>query len=220
VSETSAAGGQASRPKALLFDLLTCLLNSWEIWERAAGNAVAGRAWRVATTQRMVRQPEYVDYRTLVEEGRREVGLPPGSAGRLFRLWPQMRPWPDVPPFLERLSIPFAVVTNCSESLAMVATTCLRRPPHAVISAERAGVYKPDPRLYTAALDALKMRAEDVIYAAGSAYDARGAHAFGLPTRWIDRDGSADDLPVIRYATLIPLAAVLDQRSLTGLVQE
>ena len=33
-------------PKAVLFDLLTALLDSWTLWNRSAGSEQAGRAWR------------------------------------------------------------------------------------------------------------------------------------------------------------------------------
>ena len=34
--------------QAVLFDLLTALLDSWTVWDRAAGNRDAGRSWRAA----------------------------------------------------------------------------------------------------------------------------------------------------------------------------
>lgn len=36
----------ASYPRAVLFDLLTALLDSWTVWNTAAGSEAAGRAWR------------------------------------------------------------------------------------------------------------------------------------------------------------------------------
>jgi 2-haloalkanoic acid dehalogenase type II len=163
----------------------------------------------------MISHPKYVDYRILVEEASREVGLPAEASTRLFRRWPRLRPWPDVPPFMARVTIPFAVVTNCSGSLAVDAATRLPRRPVAVISAEMAGAYKPDPRPYAAALAVLQLRVEDVLYVAGSAYDARGAHAFGLPTRWIDRGSAPEVVPVIRYPSLLRLEAELCHGPLT-----
>jgi len=34
-------------PRAVLFDLLTALIDSWTLWNKAAGLGRAGRAWRV-----------------------------------------------------------------------------------------------------------------------------------------------------------------------------
>ena len=33
-------------PRAVLFDLLTALLDSWTVWNAAAGSEEKGRAWR------------------------------------------------------------------------------------------------------------------------------------------------------------------------------
>ena len=34
------------RYDAVLFDLLTALIDSWTLWNRVAGNEAAGRKWR------------------------------------------------------------------------------------------------------------------------------------------------------------------------------
>ena len=36
----------AGYPRAVLFDLLTALLDSWTVWNAAAGAEDKGRAWR------------------------------------------------------------------------------------------------------------------------------------------------------------------------------
>ena len=55
------------------------------------------------------------------------------------------------------------------------------------MSAERAGVYKTDPRAYQAALDALGLPAGRVLFVAGSAHDVPGAGALGMPVYWSNR---------------------------------
>src|SRR2546427_4242983 len=42
LTETTAAAW----PRAVLFDLLTALLDSWTVWNSAAGSEAAGRDWR------------------------------------------------------------------------------------------------------------------------------------------------------------------------------
>jgi len=34
------------RPKAVLFDLLTAIMDSWTLWDAVAGNLEDGRRWR------------------------------------------------------------------------------------------------------------------------------------------------------------------------------
>jgi len=56
-----------------------------------------------------------------------------------------------------------------------------------VVTAERAGYYKPDPRTYDLALDKLGVTADRYLFVAGSAYDLFGASQLGLATYWHDR---------------------------------
>jgi ribosomal protein S18 acetylase RimI-like enzyme len=52
------------------------------------------------------------------------------------------------------------------------------------MTAEDAGAYKPDPRPYRAALDALGYAAHEVLFVAGSPGDLTGARAAGMPVVW------------------------------------
>ncbi|MFX8274225.1 HAD hydrolase-like protein, partial [Acinetobacter baumannii] len=58
-----------------------------------------------------------------------------------------------------------------------------------VITAEQAGVYKPDPKPYRMALEQLCVKAADAAFVAGSSYDMLGTAAVGLRTYWHNRVG-------------------------------
>jgi FMN phosphatase YigB (HAD superfamily) len=77
------------------------------------------------------------------------------------------------------------------------------------VTAERAGVYKPDSRTYRLALDELRVAPERCLFVAGSAYDLVGAAAVGLPTYWHDRIGMTPPegapAPLAHHAALRPL---------------
>ena len=60
-----------------------------------------------------------------------------------------------------------------------------------VVTAERAGFYKPHPRPYELALEEVGVSAERCLFVAGSAYDLEGTAKVGLPTFWHDRIGMA-----------------------------
>ena len=60
-----------------------------------------------------------------------------------------------------------------------------------VVTAERAGFYKPDPHPYRLALQELRVAPERCLFVAGSAYDLIGAARVGLTTWWHDRIGMA-----------------------------
>jgi 2-haloacid dehalogenase len=163
----------------VLFDLLSALMNSHAIWTTAAGDEGRGLAWRDAATRRITTSAGYAPYEELVVAATTEVGLPREAAAQLFELWPRMEPWPDTAG-LSALSVPYAFVTNCSRELAQVAADRSGLSPRFVLSAEEAGWYKPDPRIYHEACERLASPPESTLFVAGSAYDAEGARAAGL----------------------------------------
>jgi 2-haloacid dehalogenase len=57
--------------------------------------------------------------------------------------------------------------------------------PH--LSTDRVRVFKPDPRAYHMAVDALNLRRDEIVFAAFAGWDAAGAKAFGFPTFWVNR---------------------------------
>lgn len=195
-------------PKAILFDLLTALLDSWSLWNRAAGSAEAGRAWRAAYLRLTYGCGPYVGYETLVREAAKQVGLPASAADTLEAHWLELAPWSGAVEALEQLRphCRLAVVTNCSERLGQLAASILPVSWDVVVTAERAGFYKPDRRPYDLALAELGVAAEDAGFVAGSSYDLFGTAACGLRTYWHNRIGlaPAKDAPAadVQSATL------------------
>src|SRR5262245_45959493 len=53
-------------PQAVLFDLLSALLNSWTIWDAAAGSQARGRAWRASYLRLTYGCGSYRPYEELV----------------------------------------------------------------------------------------------------------------------------------------------------------
>ena len=76
------------------------------------------------------------------------------------------------------------VVTNCAEVLGRRAAALVGAPFQAVVTAESAGFYKPDPRIYEAGVEALHVLPDEVLFVAGSPFDVVGAHAAGLRVAW------------------------------------
>ena len=178
----------ALRFEAVAFDLLTALVDSWSLWERVAGNAATGRAWRLASLRLVTGCGDYRPYEDLVAAAAVEVGLPPGHAGALLSRWNELEPWPEAPGVLHALQgWRMAVVTNCSQRLAEQAAAATGCRFDVVMSAERARAYKTDPRAYHAGLDALGIPAGRVLFVAGSAHDVPGAGRVGMPVYWSNR---------------------------------
>jgi FMN phosphatase YigB (HAD superfamily) len=83
------------------------------------------------------------------------------------------------------------VVTNCSQRLGLQAAAKVDARFEVIVTAERAGYYKPDPHPYQLALDELGLPANRVLFVAGSGYDLFGTSKVGLDTFWHNRVGLA-----------------------------
>ena len=175
---------------AVLFDLLTALLDSWTLWNRVAGDAAAGGRWRAEYLGITYAAGGYRPYEDLVAEAAHEVGLPRDLAKQLGARYAELQPWPGVRDALRRLhdeGIPLGVVTNCSEELGRIAANCVGVPFTVLVTAERAGCYKPQPQPYRMALRELQVEPHRCLFVAGSAYDLFGTAKVGLPTWWHNR---------------------------------
>ncbi len=71
------------RYDAVLFDLLTALLDSWTLWNAVAGSEQAGRRWRAAYLAITYRTGSYQPYEDLVAGAAESVGLPRRLADEL-----------------------------------------------------------------------------------------------------------------------------------------
>jgi 2-haloalkanoic acid dehalogenase type II len=196
----------------VLFDLLTALLDSWTLWNIVAGSPEDGRKWRAAYLRRTYETGAYRPYEAVVAEAAAEVGLSPTLAAQLAGRYGELEPWPEVREVLgalRREGVALGVATNCSEELAAKAVACTGIEFDVVVTAERAGFYKPDPRPYEMALDELDVAPGRCLFVAGSAYDLFGTSKVALPTYWHDRIGMASPSnapePIAHHRSLYPL---------------
>jgi 2-haloacid dehalogenase len=175
--------------QAVMFDLLTALLNSWSLWNKVVGSERVGFDWRQRYLQLTYQAGPYRSYEDIIKEAAHEVGVPYARAEELIQRWGELEPWPETPQVVHALleKGPVAVVTNASIALANIAVTCLGVAMPTVVTAEEAGYYKPQPQPYRMALDRLQCPAESVLFVAGSAADVPGASAVGMPVFWHNR---------------------------------
>jgi 2-haloacid dehalogenase len=178
-------------PQAVLFDLLTALLDSWTVWNAAAGSEAAGRSWRAEYLRLTYGCGAYQPYEQLVRDAARNTGMQPGAADRLDAAWSTLPVWSGARELLLSLAshCKLAVVTNCSVALGRQAADRLGIAWDVVVTSEEAGYYKPDPRPYQMALDRLGVQARDAAFVAGSGYDLFGTSKVGLRTYWHNRVG-------------------------------
>ncbi len=174
------------RPGVILFDLLSALLDSWSLWDDIAGGRGPGRRWRMEYLQLTYAAGAYVPYLDLVGASAEAVGLPAAAARELDARWDELAPWPGAAEVLRGLAAdrPLGVVTNCSEAMGQRAADLVGAPFDVVVTAESAGFYKPDARIYAAGAKAMHAAPDEVLFVAGSPFDVVGASAAGLAVVW------------------------------------
>jgi 2-haloalkanoic acid dehalogenase type II len=181
----------ARRYAAVLFDLLTGLIDSWTVWNRVAGSEENGRRWREEYLKVTYGCGEYQPYESLVRIAATRARLPETLAGELVAAWETLEPWDDAREVLERLAKThrLGVVTNCSQRLGRAAAKRLGVEFDVIVTAERAGYYKPHRKPYQLALAELDLRPEDALFVAGSGFDLVGAAAAKVDAYWHNRVG-------------------------------
>jgi 2-haloacid dehalogenase len=193
-------------PKAIVFDLLTALLDSWTVWDTSIEpneeHIASGTTWRKRYLELTYGCGEYVDYETLVRRAAKDVGLSETTARNLSLNWDQIQPWPEVPAVLAQLKkqgFRLAVVTNCSNELgqravrnceaAVKKVTGVDVAFDEVVTAQGSGFYKPNPKPYRDVLQKLGVSAEEALFVAGSSADIPGASGLGMKVIWNNHIG-------------------------------
>ncbi len=153
------------------------------------------------------------------------AGLDVSEADRahLTRLWHRLDPWPDSVAGLAALRRGHVVapLSNGNISLMVALARHGGLTWDAILGAEIAGSYKPDPAVYLSAARALDLAPEDCMMVAAHNGDLRAARALGMQTAFILRpteygpgqttDLSADEDWDIVTDSLTGLAAALEK---------
>jgi 2-haloalkanoic acid dehalogenase type II len=207
---------QIAPVEAVVFDLLTALLDSWSLWNRAAASAKDGLRWRRAYLELTYGCGPYRPYEDLVREAAARAGVAASAADALCAHWDTLQPWPEAPPVLGDLAahgLPLGVVTNCSIALGRRAADRVGVSFSVVVTAEETGYYKPRPESYRAVLDQLGTDPARTLFVAGSPADIPGAARVGMPVFWHNRAGLpfvADEArPLLIADTLHPLTELV-----------
>ena len=111
---------------------------------------------------------------------------------QLLDTYLELKAWPDVLPALTTLkdaSIRLAVLSNFTPKMleAAIKSAGLEDLFEHVLSTDQVKTYKPDPRAYQLAMDALRLQSEDIIFVPFAGWDAAGAKWFGYTTFWVNR---------------------------------
>ena len=191
------------KPKAIIFDLLTGLLDSWTLWNSCAGSEAAGRKWRQNYLTITFGQGTYAPYPDLVRRAAASTSeLPTDAAEALIQRWDELEPWPEVPRVLRQLrelGYRLGVYTNCSKVMGhqaaerssgnYLSSTDTKFRFDEVLTAEEIGFYKPHPKAYAAIIERLGCRPDECVFVAGSPGDVIGATDAGMRVVWHNHVG-------------------------------
>jgi 2-haloacid dehalogenase len=199
--------------RALLFDVFgTCV--DWRTSIARAGAAFGldegfADAWRgqyqpqLETVRNGSRPWVNLDvlHRIGLDEVLGDADLPEASRRELVRAWHALDPWPDTVEGLTRLKA-HHIIAPCSNGHIAQSVNLAKHaglPWDAILGAELAHAYKPDPRVYLASVGALGLEPHEVMMVAAHNSDLLAAQALGLRTAFIPRprehgSGQAEDL--------------------------
>jgi len=107
----------------------------------------------------------------------------------LNRVWQRLSPWPDTVSGLTRLRTRYVLASLSNGNVALLVNMAKHSglPWDAVLSAELAHQYKPDPEVYLTAADLLGLEPEQVMMVAAHKGDLRAAAALGFKTAYVPR---------------------------------
>jgi len=132
---------------------------------------------------------------------------------RLATIGHRLRPVPDAAAALAGLAADHLVVALSNADLAELADTSAAGGLawHAVLSAELAGAFKPDPAVYAFAIDRLGLDPAESVMVAAHPWDLRAAARHGMRTAYVARPGAerpaADDDFDLQVPDLAAIAA-------------
>jgi 2-haloacid dehalogenase len=118
--------------------------------------------------------------------------------------WHRLDAWPDVASGLARLKRKYRIAPVSNGNISLMVDLARRNdfPWDAILGAEVAGDYKPKPRVYVAAAEALDLTPDDCLMVAAHSSDLAAAAAAGLRTAHVARPdekgkGRGEDAPSV-----------------------
>ena len=208
------SGGHPALPKALAFDVFGTVVDWRSSIARDAAPRLAALArpdidphafadaWRARYRPAMAavregRRPWTVLdilHREMLEDTLRAFGIASGTLDEAAladwtEAWRRLDPWPDAVAGLVRLKAKFPIVTLSNGNVALMIALArhARLPWDAILGAELAKAYKPDPQAYRATAEALRLAPHELCLVAAHHGDLAAARGCGLLTAFVHR---------------------------------
>ena len=146
---------------------------------------------------------------------------PEGLTDDLLAAYRELTCYPEAPAALRTLQqrgMQTAILSNGTEQTLTHASRSagLDDSLDRILSVDALGIYKPDPRVYQLAVDALDVSAAEILFHSSNAWDVAGAAAFGFRVAWINRSGAVRERlpepPAVELTTLEPVPDLLGSR--------
>lgn len=147
-----------------------------------------------------------------------KLNLTPEKRKDLLNAYLTLEPWPDAVDALRKLrasGVRIITIANFSPKMlkANAEHAGITNLFDELLSTEVNRTYKPDPRAYALGMERLKLKKEEIVFAAFGGWDAYGAKSFGYTTYWVNRfnlpmeelgivpDGTSNDIAgLVKFA--------------------
>jgi 2-haloacid dehalogenase len=212
-----------NRIRAVVFDAYGTLLDIHAAMARHA--ARLGPDWQRISADWRAKQIEYTwvrslagpgqhrDFWRLTQEALAWTAARHGIADAvlladILLAYRHLAAYPEVPVVLRQLrdlGLPRAILSNGEPGMLRDAVTHagIDHILDAVISAEAAGVFKPDPKVYRLAGQHFGLAGSQMAFVSSNPWDAFGAHAFGFRVFWVNRAAAPHEYDLGLHVTEI-----------------
>jgi 2-haloacid dehalogenase len=146
----------------------------------------------------------YADFWAVTDEALRfalkrfGIRVTPDQHAALLEAYLHLSAYPEIPGTLAALAPrPCLILSNGSPRMleAAVASSGLAGQFTHLLSADLVKAYKPDPRVYALAFNALGLPKEAIVFVSSNSFDVMGAKAYGFQVAWVNRTNTqADEL--------------------------
>jgi 2-haloacid dehalogenase len=197
-------------PRAFVFDAYGTLFDVHSVVMRA-GAGIAGdlaelsQLWRqkqLEFTWLRALMDRYEDFERVTEAALRtaldqlRVAASEAQVRQLLDAYLVPAVFPDAKAALEGFGdAPRAILSNGTPAMLRAAVRAAGIESHFshIISVDQVKTYKPSPKVYQLAVDALGLPASEILFVSSNAWDAAGAKAFGFRVCWCNRNGGEMD---------------------------
>jgi 2-haloacid dehalogenase len=146
--------------------------------------------WHSSASRQFQHLPDIAAEAIVAAAAAEEIEMAGDRAAGIARGLRSLPAFPDVLAGLDALSgSRLAVLSNGTQDgvAALLDSAGLKARFEHLLTADRAGRYKPSPSLYALAPRAFRTRADRVLLVSGNEWDVTGAAQFGMRTAWLGR---------------------------------